>query len=170
MAVLRMKASALLKHNIETLLRARDQKDSDLARYCRRSRSWISKLLSDKEERNIQMKYLDRIADFFGIATYQLLQPGISPLTERRVVSDRRSGRDRRISRAIPLSQKPGDVDLLDVIRALSREGRERAIVLLGDVLHDELQGPRSRATESDPQRHRRKNSEGAPRGKTNEP
>ena len=91
------------------------------------------------------LKYLDRIADFFGIATYQLLQPGISPLTERRSGLDRRLGRDRRISHAIPLSQRPGDVDLMDVIRALSREGRERAIAMVADILNDETQHLRTR-------------------------
>lgn len=141
----RIRADELLKYNIETLLKARGQSRTDLARWCRQSRSWVDKFMSE-QRRGIPAKYLDRIADFFGIATYQLLQPGISPLTERRVLSDRRSGRDRRISRALPLSQKPGDVDLMDVIRALSREGRERAIQILGDVLNDEIQGLRTRA------------------------
>ena len=139
-----LKAVLLLKTNIDTLLRARGQQRKELARWCRRSEGWLSQILTN-DERNMPLHYLDRIADFFGIATYQLLQPGISPLTERRILNDRRSGNDRRISGEIPVSQKPGDVDLMDVIRALSREGRERAIVLLGDILNDEIQ--RLRAT-----------------------
>lgn len=97
-----MKATYLLKRNIEALLAARHQSQHDLAVWCRRSDAWISKILSDtsnpKAERGVPLRDLDRIADFFGIAAYQLFQPGISPLTERRKVADRRSGRDRRLS------------------------------------------------------------------------
>src|SRR3990167_6415483 len=92
-----MKAEYLLKANIDTLLRARHQTRHDLALWCRRSDAWLSKILG-KDNRNIPLEYLDRIADFFGIATYQLFQPGISPLTERRKGLDRRSGKDRRLS------------------------------------------------------------------------
>lgn len=134
-----LKANLLLKHNITALLRARGQDNKDLAMWCRRSESWMSQIFT-KEERGIPLKYLDRIADFFGIATYQLLQPGISPLTERRSKRDRRSGHDRRVS-AVVLSQKPGDVDLMDVVRAISRPGREKAIAILADILNDELRG-----------------------------
>lgn len=141
-----LNADQLLKHNISALLRARGQTKAELAKWCRRSRSWMDKIFSE-DRREIPLKYLDRIADFFGIATYQLFQPGISPLTERRVKRDRRSGRDRRISNALPLSQRPGDVDLMDIIRALSRDGREKAIGLLGDILSDEIQRLRARPT-----------------------
>lgn len=92
-----MKASYLLKTNIDALLKARHQSRHDLAIWCRRSDAWLSKILG-KDNRNIPLEYLDRIADFFGLATYQLFQPGISPLHERRKGSDRRSGRDRRLS------------------------------------------------------------------------
>ena len=94
-----MKAAALLKRNIDTLLRARRQTRKDLAQWCRRSESWISKVFRH-EQREIPLKYLDRIADFFGLATYQLFQPGISALTERRMQIERRAGRDRRQSHA----------------------------------------------------------------------
>lgn len=145
-----LKASRLLEQNIDALLRARGQRRTDLAKYCRRTDGWLSKILSDDEtaKRGLPLKYLDRISDFFGIATYQLFQPGISPLTERRSRRDRRSGHDRRISQAV-LSQKPGDVDLVDVARALSRPGREKAIAAIADILNDELRGPRT--TKSDP-------------------
>jgi hypothetical protein len=92
-----MKASALLKANIDALLRARHQTRHDLASWCRRSDAWLSKILG-KDNRNIPLEYLDRMADFFGLATYQLFQPGISPLHERRKGLDRRKGRDRRLS------------------------------------------------------------------------
>lgn len=55
--------------------------------------TWISKIL--KEDRGIQLKDLDKIADFFGLTVHQLFSPGISPLTERRR-GQRRSGRERR--------------------------------------------------------------------------
>jgi hypothetical protein len=144
-----LKAPLLLKHNIDSLLRARGQTRKELAIWCRRTESWISQIFTEST-RGIPLKYLDRIADFFGIATYQLFQPGISPLTERRSGFDRRKVRDRRLSAAIPVSQRPGDVDLMDIIRALSREGRERGIQMLGDILNDELQSLRTRGASDD--------------------
>jgi hypothetical protein len=94
----RMHANRLMKSNIDALLRARGQTRKDLAIWCRKTESWISKIFTE-DRREFPMQYFDRIADFFGIATYQLLQPGISPLTERRAGTQRRSGRDRRVSR-----------------------------------------------------------------------
>lgn len=93
-----MKAPRILAENISSLLRARGQTQHDLASWCHHTDVWLSKFL--KGGREIQLKDLDRIADFFGIATYQLFQPGISPLTERRKGGDRRDGRDRRVSHA----------------------------------------------------------------------
>ena len=98
-----MKVGVLLRHNIDTLLKARGQTRHDLAFSCGRSDAWLSKILSEKpsdQARGLPVKYLDKIADFFGIATYQLFQPGISPLTERRSGRERRTGRDRRVSNA----------------------------------------------------------------------
>ena len=92
-----MKAHYLLKKNIDALLTARGHTRHDLAVWCRRGDSWISQIFTNAD-REVPLKYLDRMADFFGIATYQLFQPGISPLTERRKGADRRSGRDRRVS------------------------------------------------------------------------
>lgn len=143
-----MKASVLLKHNIDTLLKARHQTRHDLAVWVRQSTDakkvdpWISQIFT-RPDREFQMKYLDRIADFFGIAVYQLFQPGISPLTERRKGRDRRGGRDRRISANV-LSEKPGDVDVMSLIRALSTPGRQRALAHLVDLVNDELRGPRT--------------------------
>ncbi len=100
-----MQSTRLLRHNIDALLKARGQTRHDLAFFCGRSDSWISRIfsegVSDREhDRGVPLKYLDKFADFFGIATYQLFQPGISPLTERRSGRDRRTGRDRRVSNA----------------------------------------------------------------------
>src|SRR3989338_2840236 len=100
------------------MLKARGQTRHDLAMWCRRSDPWLSKLFTD-ENRNIPLKYLDRIADFFGIATYQLFQPGISPLTESRK-GERRKVADRRISRLVDvLRAMPKMPDLDAKLRAL---------------------------------------------------
>lgn len=101
-----MRANLLLKHNITTLLRARGQTQRDLAQWCRRTDAWLSQIFSD-EKRGVPLKYLDRIADFFGLATYQLLQPGISRLTERRTGMERRAGRDRRIAAMLRGAEAP---------------------------------------------------------------
>jgi transcriptional regulator with XRE-family HTH domain len=131
---IRVKATGLLRHNIRTLLRSRGQTPHDLAFYCRKTDAWISKILSDKESdqtRGLPLKYLDKIADFFGVAPYQLFQPGISPLAERRMRQERRCGRDRRIRAAQPgtiaaadLSLSAEDVALLLRIKSLGRLAR----------------------------------------------
>jgi hypothetical protein len=138
-----MKAGYLLRQNIEALLKARHQNKHDLAQWCRRSDAWLSKILG-KDNRNLPLEYLDRIADFFGIATYQLFQPGITPLLERRK-RDRRSGRDRRLGpmqshmreqvSSVVASLTPDDVADVIRLRALSPESR--------DVLRQSIQALR---------------------------
>jgi hypothetical protein len=133
-----MKASYLFKQNITALLRARGNSQHDLAWFCLRSDAWLSKILG-KGDRNLPMKYLDKFADFFGIAPYQLFQPGITPLAERRKNSERRSGRDRRISQVVANRVLGGrgieepilaalasdELDLVRKFRALSADERE---------------------------------------------
>lgn len=115
-----LKAHYLLKKNVDALLDARRLTRKELAFFCRRSESWISQIFSNPD-RNIPLKYLDRIAEFFGLATYQLFQPGISPLTERRSGRERRSGMDRRVSRAAEvLEPVPSLADLQQQVRTLS--------------------------------------------------
>ena len=92
-----MNANALLKANVDALLRARGQYRKDLAQWCHHSESWISKIFRNPRK-HMPSQYLDRIADFFGLATYQLFQPGITGAAERRRSTPRRSGRERRIS------------------------------------------------------------------------
>lgn len=129
-----LKAHFLLKKNIDTLLHKRGHSRRELAAYCRRSESWLSQIFTN-EDRNVPLKYLDRIADFFGLATFQLFQPGISPLTERRTGQERRSGQDRRISAArrdLPttpvrqLSVSPDDEQILAELHALDYETYQR--------------------------------------------
>jgi transcriptional regulator with XRE-family HTH domain len=91
-----IRALHLIRTNISGLLYQRHQNQSDLAGWLNKDKSWINKFLNGS--RQIQLKDLDRIADFFGLATYQLFQPGIVPGSERRGGRDRRSGHDRRVS------------------------------------------------------------------------
>lgn len=130
-----MKANELMKRNIDALLQARQLKRKDLAEWCRKGESWISKIMKE-DRREFPMKYWDRIADFFGIAPYQLLQPGMSFVTERRK-AERRSGKDRRLSamnqrvrqslsEAIA-SLSPADV--ADMIRFKTFAEEDRAVV-----------------------------------------
>lgn len=121
-----MKAQSLIAQNISTLLRGRGQKQKDLAMWCHHSEVWISAILAGKRE--IQFKDLDRIADFFGLATYQLLQPGIAPLTERRKTHDRRNGKDRRISAAQrTMMTFAGDIEAKRPPRVGTRAARHEA-------------------------------------------
>lgn len=134
-----MKALPLLKHNIDTLLKARGQTRRELAQWVRQSINkkkidpWISHIFTNPDA-EFQMKYLDRIADFFGISVYQLFQPGISPLTERRN-GERRKLADRRISarnRELPqspirrLDVTPEDESLLAELHSLTHAEYER--------------------------------------------
>lgn len=88
------RAYVQLRLNIEDLLLTRKESQKALADHMGVHPTTINKFL--KGTREVQLADLDAIADFFGVATYQLFQPGISALTERRA-SDRRTGRDRRI-------------------------------------------------------------------------
>lgn len=89
-----MKTTLLLAKNVQALLHGRREPPIALAKWCGHSGAWLSAILAGK--RQFRMPDLDRMADFFGVSSYQLLQPGISALTERRHVKDRRL-RDRRI-------------------------------------------------------------------------
>ncbi len=105
-SVVALKVSAHLKANIDTLLRERGLTRKDLAQYCRRSESWISKIFRNPR-RELPMRYLDRIADFFGLMPYQLLQPNISPLAERR-----RATRRRFLDRRAEIAARQTNTDL----------------------------------------------------------
>lgn len=128
-----LKSHILLKENIDTLLADRHLRRKDLAQWCRRSEAWLSQIFTSPE-RNVPLKYLDRIADFFHLATYQLFQPGISQRSERRR-GERRSGKDRRLS---ALNQKVrqslseavaslSPADVADMIRLKTLSAQSRA-------------------------------------------
>ena len=86
----------VFRENVAALLKARHEDGASLAFWCRHDKSWMSKILTG--ERVVSLRDIDAIADFFGLSPYQLFQPGISPITERRI-SERRSGKDRRAAR-----------------------------------------------------------------------
>jgi hypothetical protein len=122
---LAVRANELMKHNIRTLLKGRRLLQRDLAQYCRRSDAWIGKILKE-ERREFPLKYWDRIADFFGISVYQLIQPGISALTERRR-TERRSGQDRRLQNVARVVRESALSDKFLIHEVLSlREDEDR--------------------------------------------
>jgi hypothetical protein len=126
---MQLRAGNLFKHNVDALLKRRGQTRHDLAMWCRRSDAWLSKILG-QDDRNLPLKYLDRIADFFGLAAYQLFQPGITPLTERRSNADRRTGRDRRIAwsaqRTAASPMLPEDAAFLRRVNGLEYDDRRK--------------------------------------------
>lgn len=113
-------ATRMFSENVSALLHGRGLKAKQLATWCRKSENWISKILKNKSQ--ARMEDLDRIADFFGLATYQLFQPGISRVTERRHSTDRRSGRDRRVSHEHRLMH-----EVRDELERVRPRGRFRA-------------------------------------------
>jgi len=133
-----MKALALLKHNIDTLLKTRGHSRRDLAGWVRQSTNkrlidpWISHIFTNPDQ-DIPAKYLDRIADFLGVDVHALFQPGLSTATDRRK-GERRSGQDRRVNHLrsqahaalAPVSANLTEADIADLIRlrTLSVESR----------------------------------------------
>lgn len=136
-----MKALALLKHNIDTLLKQRGHSRRDLAGWVRQSNNkrlidpWISHIFRNPEQ-DIPAKYLDRIADFLGVDVHTLFQPGLTSETDRRK-GERRSGRDRRVThlrnqaRAVlaPASAHITEEDIADLIRLRTLSADSRAVV-----------------------------------------
>lgn len=156
-----MKANALVKANIDALLKQRHLTRKDLAQWCRKSESWISKVMTE-DRREFPMKHLDRIADFFGMSAYQLFQPGLSSGSERRTGLDRRKGRDRRVSAlnlqvresvsSLVASITPAEV--ADLIRARTLSGASR------DLLRDEAQKLERAERENDARVARRRSAD----------
>lgn len=89
-----LRAVNQLRENVKELLRRRGHNQNQLAFALKRHPTTVNKFLMGTRE--VQLADLDGMADFFGIPVYQLFQPGISRLTERRVLSRRRDA-DRRI-------------------------------------------------------------------------
>lgn len=148
-----MKASVVLKENIRVFMKLRGINARQLARAVRQTYdpkvdSWMSKMLKHPA-REIPLKYLDKIASELGVTVYQLFQPGHSSVSERRSGVPRRTGRDRRIAH-IGVTEKRGDIDFVDIIRALSDKGRSKVLDYAADVWNDELEALRNRAAPPD--------------------
>jgi transcriptional regulator with XRE-family HTH domain len=94
-----LRPELLVVENIRALLYTRRVRAKDLARFCGHEPAWLTKIL--KGERGVSIDDLPRVAEFFGLETYQLLQHGISDerrrhqrrgRPDRRVLADRRHG------------------------------------------------------------------------------
>ncbi len=88
------KASVQLAMNVRYLLDEFHVTQADLCAHAKVDPSTFTKFMQGKRE--LQLFHLDGIASKFGLSVYQLFQPGISRLTDRRVIPDRRMGHDRR--------------------------------------------------------------------------
>lgn len=130
-----MKAEQLVKTNVAALLKIHHKHQKDLAQWCHRGESWISKIFKE-QRREFPNKYLDRIADFFGLATYQLFQPGISRESERRR-TNRRIGKERRISAELRLMQETAaEVDRVRPVTGTSRHADEARAIATNAKIH----------------------------------
>lgn len=134
-----MKPLAILKLNIDTLLKSRGFTRRDLASWVRQSTNkrlidpWISHVFRNVEQ-DIPAKYLERIADFLGVDVYMLFQPGLSAATDRRK-SERRVQMERRVTRNPLRPLEPTDGEFLQKLRKLSVEERVRVFHLMDGVL-----------------------------------
>ena len=91
-----LKGLYVLRQNVRWLLTDRKESEATLAQWLGfKHRSSLNKFLNN-ERAGFQMARLDRLGAFFGLPVYQLFQPGISRLTERRT-RERRTGHERRI-------------------------------------------------------------------------
>lgn len=102
-----LRSMHILRMNVRALLLKRRESEAALAQHLGfKHRSSLNKFLNN-DRAGFQMWRLDRLSDFFGIPVYQLFQPGISPLLERRVLKDRRMGHDRRQAHRDRLAHVP---------------------------------------------------------------
>lgn len=117
-----VRALIILRRNIRELLMRRKESETVLAQYLGfKSRSSVNKFLNNARA-GFHMERLDRLAAFFGLPVYQLFQPGISALTERRHSGERRSGRDRRIGHSDRLMLQAG-ANIAEVRQRMSGGG-----------------------------------------------
>lgn len=89
-------AGAQLRQNIRELMRIRKWTQADLADKLGRSQPWVSKRMAGINK--FSEADLDALAAVFEpLSPYELLQPGLGRF-DRRITSDRRTGRNRRQS------------------------------------------------------------------------
>jgi len=150
----RLKSQILMKRNIKFLLHHRGKSQAALARHLRRqgmddktADSWLSHYLNERSERELPFEYWDRAADFLGVDTYHFFIPGLGENfeTERRSGRDRRSWVERRQGNSLP--ERPRDLDLMLIIRAIPAEDLDEAADGLVKILDRALKRRRARLT-----------------------
>jgi transcriptional regulator with XRE-family HTH domain len=100
----------IVRDRIRALLDASPDNQRGLAMYCRKSQSWVSKIL--KAKRNLSLRDIDAVAGFFNMTAPQLLTLPDRPLLypDRRTNKDRRHGaKDRRVGRERRTRPATGD-------------------------------------------------------------
>lgn len=117
-----MRANPLLKANIDGLLRVQHRRKKDLAAFCWKSESWLTKILTESR-RDVSIVDLDRIAEFFGRHVYELFQPGIVGVAERR------SGLERRTAKADRRKTSPVRGMLPTAVEAQQYRPRQRTAI-----------------------------------------
>lgn len=94
------KTAEEIRTNITALLTRDHVTPSALSGACGHTRSWMSRFLQRKRH-ELQLGDLDKIADFFQIAVYDLFRPTHGSISDRRrLKGDRRTGLDRRVGHA----------------------------------------------------------------------
>lgn len=88
-----------IRTNLLALLHRDRVTPAALSFACGHNRSWMSRFLQRKRH-ELQLADLDRIADFFAVATYDLFRPSAGSITDRRKIRERRSGLERRVGHA----------------------------------------------------------------------
>lgn len=91
-----VKANRIVKENVAELIRHSGLTRKDVAQWCHKTESWISKIFKE-DRREFANSDLDRIADLFHVDVYRLYQPGVARTTERRKGYDRRTKQERRV-------------------------------------------------------------------------
>jgi len=108
-------AEAILRRNIEQLMKTRHMKQAELAERVGKSQGWLSKRLNGKLSKDggsrFQVQDLDAIAAAFELSPAALLRPGHQNWDRRRSVRDRRSGFDRRNNTWVGTTPPPAHTD-----------------------------------------------------------
>lgn len=138
-----LRAVNVLRENVRALMAQRQLNQKAVAFALSRHPTWINKFLLG--HRMISVTDLDKLADLLGVATYQLFQPGVSKMTERRR-GDRRLGPERRVSHETRLAR-----DLEERMRPLPKESPHVTAAALRRVLDEFDRGVRALFSETDP-------------------
>lgn len=149
-----MHFSRVMKENIDGLLKKQGLRRHDLAQWCKRGDDWISHIMNTPS-RGFPVDYWPKIADFLGVEVFHLLQPGATPLTERRSGTDRRQGIERRVGPAQRLRERDREPiapltadehELIARMRALPSAAMQqlRSFVITGSKIVEHATEPRT--------------------------